>query len=202
MLYHIIADMHGNPQKTAEAANVGCDMRLCLGDIINLSGRNGNDECVEIVMDKCDCSVRGNHDISYAADDLGVKHRMYLAGLQDLIIFPDHKFMITHITPFHTAHDNIIRLGLEERKKLMQRFAREYPGIDVCFMGHEHFPKVHVLEPETGYFEELKTDSVKIHPSYRYFITVGAVNPYSCPERKPQYAVFDTERGIILLKSL
>lgn len=65
--YGIISDIHGNLEALKavklDMEKVGVDRIICLGDTIS-KGAHGH-ECIELVKNFCDVSVRGNNDIRY-----------------------------------------------------------------------------------------------------------------------------------------
>ena len=65
--YAIISDIHGNLSAlTAVIEDIkkqDIDRIICLGDIIG-KGSHGH-ECVKLVREFCDATVRGNNDIRY-----------------------------------------------------------------------------------------------------------------------------------------
>lgn len=209
MIYRIIADIHGCPEKAKAVIKGEYDVLLCLGDIIDLNGdAHSNNECVDLIRafnqtrQKHIYSVKGNHDISHAAENLKRENVGYLKGLETLIEFPEYRFMMTHVSPFDMPHYSAEGMSDCKRKNYMKRFAREYPELNLCFMGHEHFHKAFMYDSSSGIFEQLKTDTAEILPGLKYFITVGAVNHYSCPQMKPEFAEFDTDRMVVELKKL
>lgn len=195
MLLAVFSDVHANLE-ALEAVLEVIDQRkpdkvaFC-GDVVGYGG--SPKECLDLVRDRVDLAVVGNHDLAVATAKvaglppdgqqaalwhhkvLSDEDKAYLAGLPYVVT--EFGCTFAHATPqrpqdwlrvdsFQVAHDQFNHF--------------ETP---VCFTGHSHMPAV--LANKMGVFS--------VRPGMRYVLNVGSVgqprdhNPGAC------VAFFDTE---------
>jgi len=156
----ILSDIHANltALETVFAAAQGeYDTVWCLGDVLGYGPRPN--ECVEMVQDKVDLCVIGNHDwavlgrpginvddfnpqarqaVLWTRDTLSPANRAYLDHLPDEPISPEDApdFLITHASPREPVWEYILSPGIA-----LENFAVfEQP---FCLVGHTHKPAIY-----------------------------------------------------------
>lgn len=158
MLVAAIADIHGNLEALeAVLEKIGRDgikVVLCAGDIIGY-GANPN-ECVQLVRERCDAVVMGNHDASAdlhnigyfdqaAADCLRWSHKAlsnqnmrYLLGLKTSIVteYSGRSIYMVHGRPMDNVYEYVYPdIGEREARELLRNCRS-----DVLVLGHTHMP--------------------------------------------------------------
>lgn len=192
----ILSDIHSNLEALEQALDAiaaeGADAIYCLGDVV---GYNADPAaCVDLVRDRCDGVVMGNHDAAVAREEgveglpadgqaaarhnraqLSDDQRAYLAGLPLTAQAGNCTFV--HATPdAPTAWKR-----LTTYPDAQDQFA--HFETDVCFIGHTHVPavmanKLGVLQPR---------------PGYRFLINVGSVGQPRDQNPRLSFGLFDTE---------
>lgn len=213
MKYAIISDIHGNLEalesvlKDIEKKNV--DSILCLGDVVGY-GPNPN-ECVEIIKDKAEITLAGNHDyaplgkidltyfnpwarsaIEWTSNELKESSIDYLLSLPLKIELDG--FTIVHATPYRPEEWNyIITIG-----DAVKNFP-EFNG-QVCFIGHSHVPMIVAFTQEEEY-RVIKDNPLQFEEDTRYIINVGSVGQPRDLNPKASYGILDnTEHAFELLR--
>lgn len=192
----IISDVHSNLealQRTFEAVEeADAEAVYCLGDVV---GYNADPvACVELVRDRCEAVVLGNHDAAVAREadvaylpadgqeaarhnrqQLSTEQRDYLANLPTILSVDNCTFV--HATP----DDPMAWKRLTSYPNAKQQF--DHFDTDVCFIGHTHIPAV--MADKLGVF--------RVRPGHRFLINVGSVGQPR--DRNPQASIgiFDTE---------
>lgn len=185
----ILSDIHSNLQALTTAFSIiehsRIDTVYCLGDIVGY-GANPN-ECVELVRERCDHVVVGNHDVAavdpvYAAyftkpgriaaewthSVLHGDHREYLASLPYTIVADE--LTLVHASPANPEAWEYVQ-SLEIAGRQFSAFSTK-----ICFIGHTHIPFI------CG--ENLRTFVFK--STLRMLVNVGSVgqprdgNPNLC----------------------
>jgi predicted phosphodiesterase len=206
MRYAIISDIHGNlaalEQVLQQIDAIGVDQIVCLGDVVGY-GPFPN-ECCEIIQDKGDICLLGNHDsaaigltdasyfnryarsaIGWTARVLNEKNAAFLRQLPMTAVQQDLFFV--HSSPMQPEEWNYV-FTIDEALDQFQSF--EQP---ICFIGHSHIPVVWHLR-ENGFPKCSAALKIKIEKGCRYIINVGSVgqprddNPDAC------YGIFDDEQ--------
>ncbi|MFQ5602764.1 MAG: metallophosphoesterase family protein [bacterium] len=203
MKYAIISDIHGNLEALESVLkdidNKQIDSLICLGDLIGY-GPNPN-ECVDIVKEKADYILAGNHDyaplgkldlsyfnpwarnaIEWTADHLTQETKDFLLNLPLKVELDG--FTIVHSTPAHPEDWNyIITIG-----DAVQNFP-DFRG-QICFIGHSHVPMIISVNEKEDY-RVIRNDSISIDPDLRYIINVGSVGQPRDFIPKAAYAIYD-----------
>jgi diadenosine tetraphosphatase ApaH/serine/threonine PP2A family protein phosphatase len=192
----VLSDIHSNLEALraalAKIDDIGADAVYCLGDVV---GYNADPApCLELVRERCDGVVRGNHDVAVArlealgalpaAAQKAARHNReqlteaqcdYLAGLPLTLTAAGCTFV--HATP--------------DAPSAWRRLTT-YPGAleqfdhfetDVCFIGHTHVPAV--MSDQLGVLQ--------VRPGHRYLLNVGSVGQPRDYSPKLSFGVFDTE---------
>lgn len=156
----ILSDIHANltALETVFAAAQGeYDAVWCLGDVLGYGPRPN--ECVEMVREKVDLCVIGNHDwavlgrsginvedfnpqarqaVMWSRETLSAANRDYLDRLPDEPISPEEApdFLITHASPREPVWEYILSPGVA-----LENFA-VFPQ-PFCLVGHTHKPAIY-----------------------------------------------------------
>jgi len=203
--YGLISDIHGNLEALnavlADLQNHQIDQLVCLGDIVGY-GANPN-ECIEIVREKCQIVLAGNHDYAalkkvdtstfnnYAQDAIGwtIKNLnpASFAFLETLAIF--HKvdqIYFVHSTPLDPTAWNYI-LSTFEAYEAFQDFKEQ-----ICFIGHSHVPIIFMNRPKHRY-DIIEKKELHLDPKNRYIINVGSVGQPRDLDSRAAYGIFDAD---------
>ena len=182
----LLSDIHANLE-ALEAVLAEVDARrperiLCLGDVVGY-GASPN-ECLELVRDRCDLVLLGNHDAAssggpeaarfnvyaraaaeWTAKTLTREHREYLQKLP--LTSTQGSFFCVHASPA-TPRD---------WEYLLDRFDAEpqfaYFTEPVCYIGHTHQPAIFLADPEGT--KSLPVGTTRLTPGRRYIVNVGSV---------------------------
>lgn len=200
----IISDIHGNLEALQAVFEYIDNHKIkqihCLGDIVGY-GPNPN-ECVEMIRERCDVVLMGNHD--YAA-----------IGLANIDYFNEYAKMATYWTmqklteanqeflndlPFTHQNDDMIMVHasptnpshwyyvLSQQDALIEMQAFNQP---LCFIGHSHVPIVY------GNEQPVRGEKIQFEPNKKYIVNVGSVgqprdgNPQSC------LVIYDEQNRVI-----
>ncbi|MBI2570676.1 MAG: metallophosphoesterase family protein [Candidatus Schekmanbacteria bacterium] len=206
----IISDIHGNLEALRSVYtaldDLDCGYLVCLGDIVGY-GPSPN-ECVDLVRERCDAVLMGNHDCAtvgqmdiayfnpYAREALfwtrSQLSKENFNFLRDLPLTCERDSAIfVHSTPFQPHMWHYVVTPSDAM------FQLAYFDQQVCFIGHSHQPLMLSFESETTC--RLHAGEVTMEPEVRYLVNVGSVGqprdgiPDSC------FAVFDEEQSLIRL---
>jgi predicted phosphodiesterase len=199
----ILSDIHSNLE-ALETAFEYIDKEdiskvYCLGDIVGY-GPNPN-ECIEIIRERCDVVLMGNHD--YAA--LGLANIEYfndyakasvfwtissleqdnLDYLHDLpFSYKGDNFLLVHASPSTPPHWHYV-LSHDVAMMEMRHFEQ-----NICYIGHSHVP---IIYSKNGAY---RNSPIKIETkSQKYIINVGSIGQPRDGDPKLCFAVLDTENN-------
>lgn len=200
-----ISDLHSNIyaveslEKDLKKRDV--DKIICLGDIV---GYGANPvEVVEWVKEKCDFSLRGNHDTLvsdaepidmhnpytlkaafYNSEVLQEKHKEFLRSLEK--DYEDDEMVLTHDEPCIPGSMEYIT-KIKEAKDTFSAFNQNY-----CFYGHTHIAGIFEKDNEEVNF--IKESFIKLDPAKRYLINPGSVGQPRDKDPRASYLIFDKEK--------
>ena len=205
MTFAIISDIHGNLEALNKVFSFidkkKIDEILCLGDIVGY-GPNPN-ECVELVRDRCEHVVLGNHDaaaigitaithfnlnaqnaIKWTREKLSDDNKNYLKNLP--YTFRRDELLFVHASPSNPKKWIYIfsaANAVEEFANFQER---------VCFIGHTHIPAVY-------YGTEMlpKTNQYKLNKDGKYLVNVGSVGQSRDGNNKLCFCLFDSDEKSI-----
>ena len=219
----IISDIHGNAEALravlADIDTRGIDRIICLGDIIGYGPEPL--ECVDMVRDRCDWSLMGNHDFgvlyeptnfnpgAQAAaywtreqfdaepdDDKRASRYDFLGRLRVRVVeaAPDSQqpILFVHGSPRRPINEYIFPDDvISDPDKLGSIFRR----IDsVAAVGHTHVPGVFTDEPDFYPPAELTNASYDLEEGEKAVINVGSVGQPRDGDPRASYAILHPTR--------
>ena len=208
MKHLIFSDIHSNLEALeavlASAADKPIDATICLGDFVGY-GANPN-ECVEMIKQQPNTTaVLGNHDaalldprereffnpvaragIAHSEKEIQGDSRAYLQGLP-LVLEPGEAFMAVHASPFKPDAWVYVLDPIEAADAF---HALDHP---VAFIGHTHFPAVHLDNGSVIPF--LPGDRIQVDSDQKRLINVGSVGQPRDGDPRASYVIFDDEAG-------
>ncbi|MBN1482198.1 metallophosphoesterase family protein [candidate division KSB1 bacterium] len=212
MTYAIISDIHANlaalQHVLERIQDFNCDRLVCLGDIVGY-GPFPN-ECCEIIQEKADICIIGNHDhaaigrtsteyfnkyaksaLGWTTKKLSAKNKRYLQERPAQV--SENDLLFVHAAPIEPLNWNYI-LSLYDADDNFRSFNEK-----VCFIGHSHVPAI--ISYEDGEFPVYEQGpQVKLYNGFRYIINVGSVgqprdkNPDAC------FGIYDTASSVFQLE--
>jgi predicted phosphodiesterase len=192
----ILSDIHSNLEaleRTFQAVDdADVDAVYCLGDVV---GYNADPAaCVDLVRERCDAVVLGNHDAAVAREiDVHVlpadgqeaarHNRAQLSDAQrDWLADRPLTHTAANCTFVHaTPDDPTAWKRLTAYPAAQDQF--DHFGTDVCFIGHTHSPAV--MADTLGIF--------RVRAGHRYLINVGSVGQPRDGTPKLSFGLFDTD---------
>ena len=192
----IISDIHSNLEalertfRAIDEADV--DAVYCLGDVV---GYNADPSaCVDLVRERCDAVVLGNHDAAVArnADVHVLPADGQEAARHNRALLSDaQRDYLTQLPLTYTAANCTFVHATPDDPTAWKRLTA-YPAAqaqfdhfdtEVCFIGHTHSPAV--MADKMGIF--------RVRPGHRYLINVGSVGQPRDGNSKLSFGLFDTE---------
>ncbi len=192
----IISDIHSNLEALERAFQAideaDVDAVCCLGDVV---GYNADPAaCVDLVRERCDAVVLGNHDAAVAREtdvdflpadgqEAARHNRAQLSEVQrDYLADRPLTHTVANCTFVHaTPDDPTAWKRLTSYPAAQTQF--DHFDTDVCFIGHTHSPAV--MADELGIF--------RVRSGHRYLINVGSVGQPRDRNPKLSFGLFDTE---------
>lgn len=192
----VISDIHSNLEALTTALRTiderGADAIVCLGDIVGYGA--DAPACVDLVRERCDAVVAGNHDQAVALDlnvgylpkdgqeaalynrgQLSDDQLAYLAGLP--LRVQGHGCTFVHASPGLPE----LWLRLDSFVTAQEQF--QHFDTDVCFLGHTHIPAV--MADKVGV--------LRVRPGHRYLINAGSVGQPRDGNPRLGVVFFDTD---------
>ncbi len=204
MKYAVLSDIHGNLEALQAAFDYvdqhNIEKTYCLGDIVGY-GPNPN-ECVELVRQRCEVVLMGNHDFAaldlanidyfntyarmatfWTREKLKEENKAYMKELP--FTHQTDDVMMVHASPTNPSHWYYI---LSPHDALIEMHSFNQP---ICLIGHSHVP---VIFTNNGMVRQSK---FSFDPDQKYIVNVGSVgqprdgNPELC------FIVVDDEQNTI-----
>lgn len=195
----IISDIHGNLEALKEVLTYidahGIEKVYCLGDIVGY-GPNPN-ECVEIISERCEHVVIGNHDHAaigltsteyfndfakisthWTTNNLTEENKDFLHDLE--FTFSTDKFLAVHSTPSAPTMWHYILSEVDAQHEF------KYFDEKICFIGHSHFPII--FNNRAGF---TRAPEVQLEPDDKYVVNVGSVGQPRDGNPKTCFCVYD-----------
>ena len=212
----IISDIHANLEALQvvldhiDTQNI--DRIICLGDILGYGPSPV--ECVDLVAERCEWSLMGNHDFgvvyeptnfNLAAEqaaywsreqfeaqpgsDESAKRWEFLSRLRVRVSFDS--FMCVHGTPRRPINEYLFPEDAVNSPVKMQQI---FELIDrYCLVGHTHVPGVFTDEPDFYPPEDLDGE-YKLREDEKAIINPGSVGQPRDLDPRASYAVIDDDR--------
>ena len=206
----IISDIHANLEALqavlADIDSRGLKRIICLGDVVGY-GPNPL-ECLDLVMDRCEFSLMGNHDFAILyepanfnmqAENASFWTRMQFDGDKDVdrrnrrwrylgsmpTRMNNELFVCFHGSPRKPINEYVF---VDDIYQAPQKMAAIFDRIQhLCFVGHTHVPGVFVPDPDFFAPEELD-DRYRITDE-RAMINVGSVGQPRDKNPKSSYVI-------------
>ena len=222
MKYALISDIHSNLQALKAALKVievqGVDKIVCLGDIV---GYNANpSECVDLVREKADVVIQGNHDnmvvtgipytgirpharsgLEYSASQLSDEQSRWLEELPKVLT--EGEFLAVHGHPSAPFEYMLYHSDAASAIRVLKR-NHQY----LCFFGHSHrishaytegdSMKFYLNDPKRNnpYRERVIDVSKALKGKEYILLNCGAVGqPRS--HNPNSFGVFDSDKAIV-----
>ncbi len=213
MRYAIISDIHANLEALeavlADIKKEKVDKCVCAGDIVGY-GANPH-ECIELTREHCPVCVAGNHDFAtiektnieffnqyarqatlWTRQNITEDDRKYLESLP-LVADVDDRFTLVHGTLYAPALFDYIQTTFDAYLSLQ---VLQKP---LCFVGHSHVPISFFLDDAVTY----STDPViKLKEGVKAIINVGSVGQPRDDDPRAAYAIYDTEKNLVVIKRI
>ncbi len=187
MRYGIYSDIHGNLEALQAVLDsmkaLGVERRICLGDLVGYCA-NPN-ECVDIIREKSDLVILGNHDsvalgressenfnfyarraIEWTRENLSKESIDFLNKLS--YMEAEGELCFVHASPRSPA-DWYYVTSLDDAVDAFSFFRQR-----ICFVGHTHWPVIVVMEGEQS-FRICDTLSYTLEKGQRMLVNVGSV---------------------------
>lgn len=214
----IISDIHGNLEALqavlSRIEQLNVDSIICLGDIIGY-GPNPI-ECLDLVIEKCNLVILGNHDQASIFDPEGfnpvamkaiywTREQLendsdmdradqrwdYLGGLPRR--HDEGEFLFVHGSPRDPTNEYVFEEHIYQKPmmdSLMSRFER------FCFQGHTHIPGVFTegckfIQPHS------LTDGIYNLADQKCMFNVGSVGQPRDGNRDSCFVVLDSDAGTV-----
>jgi len=194
----VISDIHSNIEALSavisELEQTGIERVICLGDIVGYGA--DPDDCLQLIKDKCDVVIRGNHDsavsgseeyssfnpeaeeaIYWTRNRISEEWKSYLEALP--MIFEESGIVYVHSSP----HKPALWSYIVSREDALFEF-RYFKG-SAAFIGHSHISGIFCHDGDT--FD----DKVILNEEKRYIINVGSVGQPRDGNTNAAYAVYD-----------
>lgn len=208
MKYSIFSDIHSNLEALQAALDSmereGAEKRIFLGDIVGY-GANPN-ECIEILRDRADLALAGNHDYGligktdldcfnrYARDALlWTKEVVSGENIDYLKSLPIRKesgsMTLVHSSPREPERWHYITNPAEA--------VEQFPAFNtqVCFIGHSHHPIIIEMNPAGEISGGLESE-MKIKSGHCYIINAGSIGQPIDGNPDAAYCLYDSEQGL------
>jgi len=211
MRYAIISDIHANLEALeavlADMKKESVEKCVCVGDIVGY-GANPH-ECIELIRKHCSVCVAGNHDFAtiektnieffnqyarqatlWTRQNITEDDRKYLESLP-LVADVDDRFTLVHGTLYAPALFDYIQTTFDAYLSLQ---VLQKP---ICFVGHSHVPISFFLDDAVTYSTE---PVIKLKEGVKTVINTGSVGQPRDDDPRAAYAVYDTEKNLVIIK--
>jgi diadenosine tetraphosphatase ApaH/serine/threonine PP2A family protein phosphatase len=216
MRYLVLSDIHANVEAydavMAEAATVGYDKVLVLGDLVGY-GADPNLICERIRALKPEALIRGNHDkvgsgvesaegfnavarnaIRWTYETLAPDNRAWLAALPSGPMIVDEMIEICHGTPFD--EDAYV---FDDLDALRAMHAARRP---LCLFGHTHVQVGHFLSRDQfglASVDDRRPLVIPLDEASRYLVNPGSVGQPRDSDPRAGFAIADTRAREVTL---
>ena len=216
MRYAILGDIHGNldaflaVKQELEADPV--DRVLCVGDIVGYGSQPR--ECIQLARELFSASVAGNHD--YAAvgripvTDFTEYARIAVEWTRGQLTEADRQYLLEmrlaeELDGFSLVHGSFYQpesFGyIFHAASALVSF--EYQQSPLAFNGHTHQPVAFFKSDHIEYlWGRGSLENVGEDPDTKVLVNVGSVGQPRDRDPRAAYAVYDTEKKTVVIKSV
>ncbi|MEZ6133461.1 MAG: metallophosphoesterase family protein [Pirellulaceae bacterium] len=208
----LISDIHGNYEALtavmADVQNQKVDRLVCLGDIVGY-GPNPC-QCLDVVMNKCQLTILGNHDqaalfdpegfnpvalraIYWTRDELdhGPGTPSTVNGRWDFLselpkYFAEGDILYVHGSPRDATNEYVFPETIYDQNRMKLLFDRV---TRLCFQGHTHMPGVFTTDGE--FITPEDCDNRFPLSDEKLMINVGSVGQPRDEDRRSCYVILD-----------
>lgn len=213
--YGVIADVHGNLQALQAVLSAlraqAIEDVVCLGDLVGYNA--ASNECVTLLRERRVMCISGNHDqialgrlgFDYCAPRpefslrrtrkrLSDETRAYLETLPAARVLPDGVVLI------HGGVNDICQYMHSSREVAGNAtlLRERSPASRVCFFGHTHVAAIHELHGDRIRSRTL-VDQNQLDGEALTFVNPGSVDAARRPDKRAEFAVFDSGRWTVTL---
>jgi len=199
----IISDIHSNLEALQTCighieASCDADMIACLGDIVGYGADPG--PCIDIVREKAEFSVIGNHDAAVAGTT-GIEYFNYIA--RDAVMWTRERLSEDQAEylkslPYTRSADDVLYSHATPADPQLWHYISSWADAQhcfqdfeekVCFVGHSHVPGIYSAEIDGL---STRTGAVKLNPGTRCIINIGSVGQPRDGDPRLSFAMFDS----------
>ena len=207
----ILSDIHSNLHALeavmADAGEKSVDTYYCLGDIIGYCA--SPKACLEIIREKCEKVVFGNHDYVVMYPGVAASFNPYAKEALDYALSAlddDDKEYIKALEPhlvldgLTIAHGSLLDFNEYVTDAEIAAFSLDALSNRVLFVGHTHKPGGWSLDIESGEIKklELKVEGqVTLTDDKKYLINAGSVGQPRDRDVRAAYVIYDTETSVV-----
>jgi len=197
----IISDIHSNLEALKTVLkyieNEKISRIICLGDVVGYSPRPN--ECVDLVREKCERTLLGNHDSASLAETdinffneyarqailwtrkrLNQETKEFLRSLP--YTYPEGNTLYVHSSPVEPEEWHYV-LSVGEAKYSLNQIK-----YSLVFIGHSHVAVTFTLEQG-----KLDESNFLLSPKDRYIVNVGSVGQPRDGDPRASFVIFDTQ---------
>lgn len=202
----IISDIHANlvalEAVLADIESQKPDQIVCLGDVVGYGPRPN--ECVDLVREKTDVCLLGNHDAVAIGKDSVETFNPYareaVLWTQGVLSEASRNFLVD-LPLFYNGRDYTYVHGSPDKPDAWNYITNigtaqdQFSSFDtqVCFVGHTHVAAVFT---ESRTIQLKKPDEKLIFDKYeRYIVNVGAVGQPRDYDPRASYGIVNTEEN-------
>ncbi|MDA0802145.1 MAG: metallophosphoesterase family protein [Planctomycetota bacterium] len=214
----LISDVHANlaalKAVLAHIDSQGVDRILSLGDVIGYGPDPA--ECVDLVADRCEWSLLGNHDYAVLYEPTNfnaaaeraafwtrrqlepndrwdtetVRRRWEFLGRMRVRVV-EGDILAVHGSPRRPVNEYLFP---DDVVQSPSKLASVFERIDrACLVGHTHFPGVFTDDPEFFYLEDLDDNTFDISDTEKVIINPGSVGQPRDQDPRASYAILEHE---------
>ena len=197
----IISDIHSNLEALKTVLkyieNEKISRIICLGDVVGYGPRPN--ECVDLVREKCERTLLGNHDsasldetdinffneyarqaILWTRKRLNQETKEFLRSLP--YTYPEGNTLYVHSSPVEPEEWHYV-LSVGEAKYSLNQIK-----YSLVFIGHSHVAVTFTLEQG-----KLDESNFLLSPKDRYIVNVGSVGQPRDGDPRASFVIFDTQ---------
>ncbi len=213
MKYAVISDIHANLEALEavleDIKKEGAEKCVCVGDVVGYGA--DPHECIARVREICPVCVAGNHDFAtiektnieffnayarqatlWTRQSITEEDRKYLEALP-LVADVDDLFTLVHGTLYAPALFDYIQTTFDAYLSLQ---VLEKP---LCFVGHSHVPISFFLDDAVTYSTE---PVIRLKEGVKAIVNIGSVGQPRDDDPRAAYAVYDSDKGLIVIKRI